>query len=300
MLRSATPAWRQGRAYLRRGLAGVRRAPGLYAQLALVYAAPALLAAYLAITVPEPGPVERIALAVLPWITASFAPVVVMLAVSFLSHGRPAGLGRVSWRALFWLPRYLWTNAHTSVIFWAPMLLLLAARGWLEAAVPAAGPPGAALVALGWLLVGLAALGLHTRTLLAPFLAVHGDLPATLATLEGWRLSGRHFGVCLATLLWGSLPVALPVGLLGVALWAALPPPAWSGLLAALPQLVWVAIHLMRPILIPAVYALYQDLWHAEQARRARVGAPAIPAVARGLLALTRPLPKLGRPLPGQ
>jgi hypothetical protein len=48
-------------------------------------------------------------------------------------------------------------------------------------------------------------------------------------------------------------------------------------------------------VLIPAVYALYGDLWNTELARRREKGEPPIPAFAPPLLALTRPLPHLGR-----
>jgi hypothetical protein len=64
-----------------------------------------------------------------------------------------------------------------------------------------------------------------------------------------------------------------------------------GALQAATPALLWAGIQAVRPLLVPAIYALYTDLWRAETARRQRDGAPAVPAVVRLLLALTRPLP---------
>ena len=91
------------------------------------------------------------------------------------------------------------------------------------------------------------------------------------------------------------MPVAFPLGLVSLALIVVLPDPALTAFIAAWENLFVAGIQAVRPILIPAVYLLYQDLWHAELARRERLGAPPIPFFARVLLMLTKPLPKLGR-----
>ena len=180
-----------GFTYLRRGLAITRRDPLLYLAIVVVYAAPALIAGYLAATVREPTLGEQAAMVSLPWITAVLGTVVVMIAVSYHAHGGSVGLGRASWEALPWVPRYFWTNCHTTPIFWIPVGLLLTARVWQETILPLAGAPQLGLGLLWWLLIAVVAVRLHTRTLLPPFLGVHGDLPGTLPTLEPWRLSGR-------------------------------------------------------------------------------------------------------------
>lgn len=286
-----------GLAYLRRGLREVRRYPGFYLALTLVLAAPALAAAGLAAAASgrDLGWWAPVALLTLPWITASFGPVVIMVALHDHIHGRTIGFGQALREALFWLPRYLWTNAHTSLIFWVPVGLLLRLKEWQETAYPVPEASGLVAAGLWWLVIALVALGLHTRTVLAPFLAVHSELPATLATLEGWRISGRHFALCLATFVIGSLPVALPLAGLGLALMSQLPPAERATFFIALPNLLLVGIQLVRPVLIPALYFLQEDLWSAELADRAQTGGPPVPAVARTLLALTRPLPRLGR-----
>jgi hypothetical protein len=287
--------WREGWIYLRRGLATARPWFGIQIRILAVYAAPALLAAYLAATVREPGSWERGAMLGLPWVTAILGTVVVMVAVGHHAHGRSVGVVRATREAVPWVPRYFWTNVHTTVIFWVPVGLLLEAREWQTEAMPVGGAGGLALAALWWLVLGAAALCLHTRTLLAPFLAVHSDLPGTLAALEAWRLSGRHFSVCLGTFVAATVPVGLPLALLGLGLALTLSGAALSAFLAAAPSLVWAGIQAVRPVLIPAVYALYNDLWNAELARRRRVGTPPVPGLARTLLALTRPLPHPGR-----
>jgi hypothetical protein len=260
-----------------------------------VYAAPSLIAGYLTATVPEPDLWQRAAILGLPWITVVLGTVVVMVTVSYQAQGRSIGLGLATWEASRWVPRYLWTNAHTSLIFWIPVGLVLQLRNWQEAALPVPGMPAAAVVLLWWLVTGAVALYLHTRTVLAPFLAVHGDLPGTLAAIEAWRLSGRYFALCFGTFVAGALPVALPLGLAVLGLAVMLPDAALEALLPAAPDLTWAGIQAVRPVLIPSLYALYKDVWHAEQVRRKREGAPPVPALARVLLALTGPLPALGR-----
>lgn len=282
-----------GLVYLARGLALLRSAWPAYLLIALVYAAPALLAAALTLTVAAPAPWLRVLIDLLPWLTAILGTVAMMIAIGDGAHGRPVRLGRATAEGLRWTPRYLWTNAHTSLIFWLPMALLAEARVWQETALPLDGAAGLALTMLWWLLIIGLGLSLHTRTLLAPFLAVHGDLPGTLATLEAWRLSGRHFARCLVVLVLGSLPAALPLGLLALGSHLLLGEPAARALTLAGPALLWAAIQVARPVLMPAVYALYTDLWSAEQARRAAEGAPPPPPLARLLLALTRWLPHL-------
>jgi hypothetical protein len=284
-------AVRGGRAYLRRGLriAGLDR--WLYVAIVLLFGLPAGLAGYLAATVERPSAAQQASILALPWLTIVLGATVTMVSIGHHAQGRRVGLVRATGEGLLWGPRYLWTNLHTTLLFWTPIGVLLAARRWQEATLPAGAPVAAAW----WALLGLVALGLHTRTLLAPFLAVHEDLPGTLAALESWRLTGRHFRICLATLVAGSLPVGLPAAAIGLWLWLALPEPDRGSLLRAGPDLAWIGIHALRPVLMPAVYVLHQDLWRAELARRSREGEPALPAPARALLALTRPLPNPAR-----
>jgi hypothetical protein len=275
-------------------MAIVRGGLGIHLQVVLVFAAPALLAAYLSATAREPALWQQLAMACLPWITAVFGTVVVMIVVSHQGHAGSIGIGAAIRQALPWVPRYLWTNVHTSVIFWTPIGLLLMVRGY-QAVLSPAPDLEPTLSVLWWVSIGAVALYLHTRTLLAPFLALHSDLPGTLAALEAWRLSGRHFRVCIATFLLATLPVGLPLALLSLVLWLTLPAAGLAAFIAAGPNLVWAAIQANRPLLIPAIYALYQDLWRLEGVRRQHEGQPATPPLARALLAITKPLPKLGR-----
>lgn len=280
---------------MRRGLAIAGRSAGLHLEVLVLYSLPAIAAGLLTASAAEPSFWQWSAMAVLPWITLVLGTTAVMVVVGRQSQGRTPSLTRVTWEGLLWTPRYLWTNAHTSLIFWPLVVLLFEAREWQQAALPLAAPGDFVVDLLWWLAIGLAALYLHVRTLLAPFLAVHSDLPATLATLEGWRLSGRHFMLCLWTFVLAILPVGLPVLLAGLWLLNALPGEGLQAFLVTAPDFFAAAIQAVRPVLIPAVFLLYKDLWQVEQERRQREGSPELPVGVGGLLALTRLLPKPGR-----
>jgi len=253
--------------------------------ITLVYTTPALVAAWLVAVVRDPSPWQQALILTLPWLTIVLGAVVIMVAVAYQSRGQTVSLGRATRVGLRWVPRYLWTNVHTSIVFWVPTTLLLTLRERLQLTTPDV---------FWWLLLACVALYMHTRTLLAPFLAIHGDLPGTLAMLTAWRLAGQHLGVCMATLVLGSLPVALPLGILALVVARNLSGPAQEALAAATPGLTWASIQLIRPLLIPALYLLYSELWHAELARVQERGGAHVPRVARLPLALTRPLPKYG------
>lgn len=236
--------------YLILGLGLTRRGP--FAQIALVYSVPALLAAGL-VAITGPGDSWRSpVLFALQSITTVFAPVVFMMAVSAAYTGEQTSVAQLTRRALPWLPRYLWTNVHTSMVFWVPVGALLLVRNLLDLQEPA--------LSIWWAVLGVAALLLHSRTVLAPFFAVHGDLPGTRAAWESWRVSRRHLGVVVTTLVVSSLPASLLI-CLAAGLFVTGPVP-WPGDPEMLPQLTGIALQLVRLTLVPAFYMLYQDIGH--------------------------------------
>jgi hypothetical protein len=148
----------------------------------------------------------------------------------------------------------VWTNVHTTILFWVPVgaLLLLWERS----------PLGTLLPTVLWVAtIALVALHQHVRTVLAPYLAVHGDLGGTRAALTSWELGGRHFWDLLATFVWGSLPIALPFGLAYLIIERFGPDPLSAAVLAISWQLSWVGVQSIRPLLIPALHTAYEDIW---------------------------------------
>jgi hypothetical protein len=288
-------AWKRGLQYARAGLRLARQDPLAYVVVGILFSLPALLAALLTITSATNSFWQQSGLFFLRSLTIVLGTMVIMMLVGHHARGLRPSLLKACWHALRWTPRYLWTNAHTSLIFWGPVLVLLAVRTWQESRVPLPGMAGI-LAHLGWSVgIGSLALYLHVRTLLAPFLAVHSDLPGTLATLESWRLSSPSFLLCLTTFIAGCTPIGVPLlAVAGIAL--VLQPQLlaehWSAIQG---DLAWAGIQLLRPVLIPALYLLYVDLWEAARKQRQCKGEPAVPLLARWLLALTRPLPKWGK-----
>ena len=289
-------AWRPAAQYFTSGLTLVRVHRGIYGRLTALYISPALLVAVLTVLIPEPNAWQNVLLYALRSLTVVLGTLVVMVVVAYHAQGREVSIVEASRLGVHWMFRYLWTNAHTSLIFWVPVSALAWLHARQEALVPLADGFQPLANGVWWIATCGIGLAIHTRTMLAPFLAVHGDLPGTLATIESWRLSGRSFWTCLSTLVLASAPIALPLGLLSGGLLLALPTALRSLLLIALPDLTWAAIQLIRPLLIPAVYALYKDLEREEAAgAKARDVPASTPHFARPLLALTRPLPHFGR-----
>ena len=291
-LAASSPAWR----YVSRGASLVNRHRNTYALLTALYVLPSLLVALLALLIPEPNVWEHALRYILRSITVVLGALTVMVMVAYHAQGREIGVAQASWLGLLWVFRYLWTNAHTSLIFWIPFSVLVWLHAGQQDVVPLGGSIQPFADGIWWVATGGVALAIHTRTMLAPFFAVHGDLPGTVATIESWRLSGRSFWVCLSTLVLASAPIAIPLGLVGGGLLLALPSAQRALFLLALPDLTWAAIQLIRPLLMPAAYMLYKDLQRAECTGRTDAPVvPHLPRLVRPLLALTRQLPHFGR-----
>ncbi len=286
--------WDTGVHYLGRGLAVLQLSPWLYVAVLALFASPAVLAAVIIVAGLPAGFGRSAVIWSLNAISASVAPPVIMILVAGGYRGLNPGFRESIATGLCWLPRYFWTNLHTTVIFWVPVSALLWLRGWQQSTFPADGPGDIALTVLWLTAIAALALYLHTRTLLAPFLAVHGNLPGTLAALESWRLSGRHFTRVFGGFIISSAPVAIPLGVAILAGYLALAgsPERRDLLIAIWPSLIWVFIKFIRPLLIAAVYGLYHDLWREETDRRLAEGSPSLPRYIIPLLRLSAYLPR--------
>jgi hypothetical protein len=247
-------AWQAGWDNLGRGLAITRRQPDLYLELSFVYAVPPLLAAWLVVFGPQESAWYQPLVFSLPWITVVVAPVVLMQAVAATSEGERLSIFEATRRGVPSVPIYVWTNLHTAALFWIPVGSLVLLREY--------SPLGRLVPDAGWLaLIGVVAVHQHVRTVLAPYLAVHAEFSGTHAAVTSWRLGGTYFWRLLGTFAVGSAAVALPLGLAFLLL-ARFGPDALSrGLLAASLQLGWVAIQSIRPVLVPALHSVYEEIW---------------------------------------
>jgi hypothetical protein len=277
------------------GLGVLRSNPGPFLKITLLFSLCAALAAFIEITVPHNLFWRPAAILALDFAAVIVAPVATMMAVAFCCRGERVNTRLVLTSALPWLPRYVWTNVHSSFIFWVPILSLLVMRSLQEAWFPTSESLGPYVIVLWWSIIGVAGLFLHTRTLLAPYMAIHSNIPGTMAVLESWRLSARHFKVLLLTLLICLAPVVVPLAIVRVIVAMAIQGnvPLQLVVGSAIPHLLWVWIQLVRLALIPPVYILYGDLWESELDRRVEDGKPATPRLARLLLAATESLPSI-------
>ena len=277
-------AWRQGGRYAVRGLKALRLTPLVFVAIMALFSLPA--AGVIAITaadVPE-GLWRTAGTTVLNVLSGTVAPVIFMKAVAAAHDGRRLGLWWHLADGTRWLPRYIWTNLHTTVIFWVPVgALALGLIGFQRLAL-AESPPGILISILWVVAIGATGLYVHSRTLLAPFIAVHGNVPGSLAALESWRVSGRMLGPVFATFVISAGPIAVPLAAVFMGFYLTLAGLALDVFTATLVAQVWIAVNLIRPPLVAATYALYTEVWADELERRAQLGHPATPALVRWLI----------------
>lgn len=217
--------------------------------------------------------------------TVAVAPVVLMVAVGAAFQGEAVSMRKNLRASVPWFARYLWTNVHSTVVFWVPVeaLVLLA---WGQARflpAPAALEPWA--VGLWAVLILVTALYLHTRTSLAPYLALHSNLPGTQAVLVSFRLTaGRGFWRALGVILC-STTVPLALSAVGVGGLLLLLGEGVEAIGEMAPHLVGLELMAARVLLVPALHSLYEELFWDEGREAVAQG---VPVVLKPLLWLSR------------
>ena len=117
--------WQAGLRNVQRGLAITRQQPDLYLKLIVLYSIPPLAAAWVVLF--KPSTSQPLAY-LLPVITMVVAPVVLMQAVEAGHDGERIGVLEATRRGVPSVPRYVWTNVHTTVLFWVPVGALVLLR----------------------------------------------------------------------------------------------------------------------------------------------------------------------------
>src|SRR5262249_46701570 len=125
----AAPGWFQALSYVRAGaLLCLRDLFGLITLVGIL-----MLPAFGAVVVgSRPGPLAPWISTGLTWITIVVGNIALVLAMEILDNGRRLVPTELVAAAVRWLPRYLWTNGMTTVLFWGiftPLQTLLAV--WL-------------------------------------------------------------------------------------------------------------------------------------------------------------------------
>ena len=125
----ATSWWRQAAYYIGRGITICRKdIPGLITLVGL-FVLPSLAAVLIG---QQSGALAYWAATALPWITMTLGNIMAVLAIEAIDAGKPVTPNELLPAAIRWLPRYLWTNGITTLLFWGiftPLQWLLDREG---------------------------------------------------------------------------------------------------------------------------------------------------------------------------
>ena len=251
-----TTAWRTGLAYSRVGIQRCRLQPQLFGFLTVLFCAPLVIALALDVGMPDAPWLSPVTF-VLSSITVVGGGLTMMMAVDASVHGEQVSTWTLIWRAIGYLPRYLLTNAQTTIFYWGIMLPVITIAG----RVTAGRPTGVILVV--WTLVVVLGLICHLHTMFAPYLAVHGDLSPPRAVLEGFRITRSQFATSAATFVSATAGIGVPILIVIGALWLYATregPPAMHLFDAALPYLMAGLVQLVRPVMVASLHAMYEDV----------------------------------------
>src|SRR5947209_6517958 len=197
-------AWRAGLGYSRAGIEQCCLRPQLFGLLTVLFCLPVAAALALSVVYPVAGWLGPVTF-VLTSITVVGGGLTMMVAVDADVHGERPGTATLIRRAIGYLPRYLLTNAQTTVFFWSIMLPAIALAGWISAG---RSPSEALLV---WAVVVVLGGVCHLHTMFAPYLAVCDGMPPPRAVLEGFRMTQSQLGTSAVTFVSAIAVVGLPL-----------------------------------------------------------------------------------------
>ena len=202
----------------------------------------------------QPGPVAYWVAWCLPWITITLGNISAVLAIEALGAGEPVIPARILPAAVRWLPRYLWTNGLTTVIFWSLFLPLqwivgqqVAQWGW---------PPFAPV-----LILLLPMLFLHVRLVFATYAAIVDNQPGWRSVLISLRIPQGRWKMVVAAFAGSFLVVAPLAGPLYLMILN-----MHNGLLAE--GFEWALVMPIRPLFIATLHMIYKDYRLEAQAER--------------------------------
>lgn len=234
--------WKQAASYVACGLRICRQdIPGLLTLVGL-FMLPPLAAVIIG---GQPGPLAYWVAWGLPWITITVGNIAAVLAIEALDTGQPVVPARILPAALRWLPRYLWTNGITTVLFWglfAPLQWVLNQQmsqwNWPPLALPA--------------LLLLPMLFWHVRLVFATYAAIVDGQPGLCSVMISLRLPHRRWKMVVAAFA-GSVLVMAPLA-----------GPLYFWILTVHNPVIaggfeWALVMPMRPLLIATMHMIYQD-----------------------------------------
>jgi len=193
----------------------------------------------------QPGPLAHWVALGLPWITIIVGNISVVLAIEALDAGQPIVPARILPAALRWLPRYLWTNGITTLLFWG---LFLPLQWVVSQQTNRWGWPSFAPVAL----LLLPMLFWHVRLVFSTYAAIVDDQPAIRSVMISMSLAHRRWKMMVAAFVGSVLIVAPLAGPLYLLILTMHNPVIEEGF-------EWALIMPMRPLFIATLHMIYKD-----------------------------------------
>jgi hypothetical protein len=236
------PWWRQAAAYVAAGIRICRKdIPGLIMLVGL-FMLPPLTAVVVG---SQPGEVAQWIANALPWITITLGNISAVLAIEAIDAGRPIIPSEILPAAVRWLPRYLWANGITTVLFWG---ILIPAQWALGMLVDRWGWPSFTVI----LLLGIPMLFWHVRLVFATYAAIVDDQPGARSVRISIGIAHRRWRMVVAAFV-GSVLVEGPViGPIYLLIQGITNPYVAGGF-------TWMLIMMMRPIFIATLHEIYED-----------------------------------------
>ena len=240
--------WRQAAGYVAAGIRICRKdIPGLVALVGL-FMLPPLTAVVVG---SQPGEFAHWLANALPWITITLGNISVVLAVEIIDAGGQVTPSAILPAAVRWLPRYLWANGITTVIFWGLFTPAQWALGLLTAHW---GWPSLTVI----LILGIPFLFLHVRLVFATYAAIVDDQPGARSVIISFGIAHRRSRMVVAAFV-GSVLVEGPViGPIYLLIQGISSPYVAGGF-------TWMLIMLMRPIFIATLHEIYEDYRPVEE-----------------------------------
>ena len=245
--------WRQAAGYVAAGIRICRKdIPGLVALVGL-FMLPPLTAVVVG---SQPGELAHWIANALPWITITLGNISVVLAVEIIDAGGKVTPSAILPAAVRWLPRYLWANGITTVIFWG---LFTPAQWALGRLTNHWGWPSFSPI----LLLGIPLLFLHIRLVFATYAAIVDDQPGARSVIISFGIAHRRSRMVAAAFV-GSVLVEGPViGPIYLLIQGISNPYVAGGF-------TWMLIMLMRPLFIATLHEIYEDYRPAAEIARSR------------------------------
>jgi hypothetical protein len=193
----------------------------------------------------QPGEIAHWIANALPWITITLGNISVVLAVEAIDAGKPIIPSEILPAAVRWLPRYLWANGITTVLFWG---IFIPAQGGLGMLTDHWGWPSFTVIVL----LGIPMLFWHVRLVFATYAAIVDDQPGVRSVLISIGIAHRRWRMVVAAFV-GSVLVEGPViGPIYLLIQGITNPYVAGGF-------TWMLIMLMRPIFIATLHEIYED-----------------------------------------